>query len=58
LVFRSNPNLLLEHHLFTVRAHAMGEFALGEVLRRIIEQEHDHLLLAAALGIDAPNIGD
>ena len=39
------------------QADAMGEFALGEVLRRIIEQETDHLLdLADALGIDAPKI--
>ena len=39
------------------QADAMGEFALGEVLRRIIEQEQDHLLdLADALGIDAPRI--
>jgi bacterioferritin len=39
------------------QADAMGEFALGEVLRRIIEQEQDHLLdLAGALGIDAPKI--
>jgi bacterioferritin len=41
------------------QADAMGEFALGEVLRKIIEQEQDHLLdLAGALGIDAPNVGD
>ena len=39
------------------QADAMGEFALGEVLRRIIEQEQDHLLdLADALGVDAPKI--
>ena len=39
------------------QADAMGEFALGEVLRKIIEQEQDHLLdLADALGIDAPKI--
>ena len=39
------------------QADAMGEFALGEVLRKIIEQEQDHLLdLADALGIDAPRI--
>jgi bacterioferritin len=39
------------------QADAMGEFALGEVLRRIIEQEQDHLRdLADALGIDAPKI--
>jgi bacterioferritin len=41
------------------QADAIGEFALGEVLRKIIEQEQDHLLdLADALGIDAPNVGD
>jgi bacterioferritin len=41
------------------QADAMGEFALGEVLRKIIEQEQDHLLdLADALGIDAPRVGD
>jgi bacterioferritin len=41
------------------QADAMGEFALGEVLRKIIEQEQDHLLdLADALGIDAPKVGD
>ena len=41
------------------QADAMGEFALGEILRKIIEQEQDHLLdLADALGIDAPNVAD
>lgn len=41
------------------QADAMGEFALGEVLRKIIAQEQDHLLdLANALGIDAPKIED
>jgi len=41
------------------QADATGEFALGEVLRKIIEQEQDHLLdLADALGIDAPSVGD
>jgi len=39
------------------QADAMGEFALGEVLRKIIEQEQDHLLdLADALGVDVPRI--
>lgn len=39
------------------QADALGEFALGEVLRKIIAQEQDHLLdLADALGIDAPKI--
>ena len=39
------------------QADALGEFALGEILRKIIAQEQDHLLdLADALGIDAPKI--
>ena len=39
------------------QADAMGEFALGEVLRGIIAQEQDHLLdLADALGIDVPAV--
>jgi bacterioferritin len=39
------------------QADAMGEFALGEVLRKIIAQEQDHLQdLADALGIDTPNL--
>jgi bacterioferritin len=37
------------------QADAMDEFALGEILRKIIEQEQEHLLdLSDALGIDAP----
>jgi bacterioferritin len=41
------------------QADAMGEFALSEVLRKIIAQEQEHLLdLSDALGIDAPAIGD
>jgi len=39
------------------QADAMGEFALGETLRKIIAQEQEHLQdLADALGIDAPKI--
>lgn len=39
------------------QADAMGEFALGEVLREIIAQEQEHLTdLADALGIDNPNL--
>jgi bacterioferritin len=39
------------------QADAMGEFALGEVLRKIIAQEQEHLQdLASALGIDTPKI--
>jgi hypothetical protein len=41
------------------QADSMREFALGEVHRKIIKQEHDHLLdLSNALGIDAPKIGN
>ena len=39
------------------QADAMGEFGLGEVLRKIIAQEQEHLTdLADALGIDNPKI--
>ena len=39
------------------QADAMGEYALGEVLREIIAQEQEHLQdLADALGIDTPKI--
>jgi bacterioferritin len=41
------------------QADALGEFALGEVLRKIIAQEQEHLQdLADALGIDTPDISD
>jgi len=41
------------------QADAMGEFALGEVLRKIIAQEQEHLTdLAEALGIDTPNLSE
>lgn len=41
------------------QADAMGEFALGEVLRKIIAEEQEHLTdLAEALGIDTPNMGE
>ncbi|HWA27308.1 MAG TPA: ferritin-like domain-containing protein [Lacunisphaera sp.] len=41
------------------QADAMGEFALGEVLREIIAQEQEHLTdLADALGVDNPKLGD
>ncbi len=40
------------------QAEAMGEFALSEVLRKIIAQEQEHFLdLAGALGIENPTIG-
>jgi bacterioferritin len=39
------------------QAEFLGEFALSEVLRKIIEQEQEHLTdLADALGIDNPTI--
>ena len=41
------------------QAEEMGEYALSEVLRKIIAQEQEHLTdLADALGIDNPNIED
>ncbi len=41
------------------QAEAMGEFALSEVLRRIIAQEQEHLTdLADALGIEPPELDD
>jgi bacterioferritin len=55
----------LQNELDTIKAYrerirqaeAMGEFALSEVLRRIIAQEQEHLTdLADALGIDNPEI--
>jgi bacterioferritin len=40
------------------QADAMGEFAISEILRRIIAEEQEHLTdLATALGIDNPKIG-
>lgn len=39
------------------QAEAMGEYGLGEVLRKIIAQEQEHFMdLADALGIDNPVI--
>lgn len=39
------------------QAESLGEFALCEVLREIIEQEQDHAIdLATALGIEVPRI--
>jgi len=40
------------------QAEALGEFALSEVLRKIIAQEQEHLTdLADALGVDNPDLG-
>jgi bacterioferritin len=39
------------------QADALNEFAVGEILRKIIAEEQDHLTdLADALGIDTPKI--
>jgi bacterioferritin len=67
--FSENPDDLLRFDLENERvtilayrqrirdAEAMGEFALGEVLREIIVQEQEHLTdLADALGIDNPKV--
>jgi bacterioferritin len=41
------------------QADAMGEFAISEILRRIIAEEQDQLTdLANALGIDNPKLGN
>ena len=41
------------------QADAMGEFALGEVLRKIIAQEQEHEIdLCDALGIQVPKLPD
>jgi bacterioferritin len=53
-----NERVTLQNYRQRIRqADAMGEFALGEVLREIIAQEQEHLQdLADALGIDTPKI--
>jgi len=55
-----NEKATLRNYRQRIRqADALGEFALGEVLRKIIAQEQDHLTdLADALGIDNPKIED
>lgn len=54
-----NEKLTIEAYRQRIRqAEAMGEYALSEVLRKIIAQEQEHLQdLADALGIDTPAIG-
>jgi bacterioferritin len=53
-----NERVTISNYRQRIRqADAMGEFALGEVLREIIAQEQEHLQdLADALGIDTPKI--
>jgi bacterioferritin len=53
-----NEKITIQNYRQRIRqADALGEFALGEILREIIAQEQDHLTdLADALGIDTPTI--
>jgi bacterioferritin len=53
-----NEKTTIQNYRQRIRqADALGEFALGEVLRKIIAQEQEHLTdLADALGIDTPKI--
>jgi len=53
----NEKNTIINYRQRIRQAEAMGEFALSEVLRKIIAQEQDHLTdLADALGIDNPKI--
>lgn len=53
-----NERVTIQNYRERIRqADAMGEFALGETLRKIIAQEQEHLQdLADALGIETPRI--
>lgn len=53
-----NERVTIQNYRRRIRqADAMGEFGLGEALRKIIAQEQDHLQdLADALGIETPKI--
>ncbi len=53
-----NERVTIQNYRQRIRqAEALGEYALGEVLRKIIAQEQEHLQdLADALGIDTPKI--
>jgi bacterioferritin len=53
-----NEKETILHYRDRIRqAEALGEFAMSEVLRKIIEQEQEHLTdLADALGIPSPRI--
>lgn len=53
----SERQTLINYRQRIRQANAMGEFALGEVLPKMIEQEQEHLQdLSNALGIDTPKI--
>jgi len=53
-----NERVTIQNYRQRIRqAESLGEYALGEVLRKIIAQEQEHLQdLADALGIDTPAI--
>jgi bacterioferritin len=53
-----NERNTIVHYRKRIRqADAMGEFAMSEVLRRIIAEEQEHMTdLATALGIDNPRL--
>jgi bacterioferritin len=57
----------LENEASTIRGYrarikeceALGEFALSENIREILQQEQEHLIdLATALGIDVPDVSE
>ncbi|EDY21732.1 Ferritin Dps family protein [Chthoniobacter flavus Ellin428] len=54
-----NEKQTIIHYRQRIRqAEALGEYALSEVLRKIIAQEQEHLTdLADALGVDNPDLG-
>ncbi len=51
-----NERVTINHYRERIcQAESMGEYALSETLRKIIQQEQDHEIdLASALGIQAP----
>lgn len=56
---KNEKETIINYRQRILQAEAMGEYALSEVLRKIIAQEQEHLQdLADALGIQAPKIGD
>jgi bacterioferritin len=54
-----NENETIKNYRQRVRqCEALGEFAMAELIRKILVQEQDHQIdLATALGEDVPNIG-
>lgn len=53
----NEKNTIISYRQRIRQAEALGEFALSEVLRKIIAQEQEHLTdLADALGIENPTI--